>query len=128
MFWSRVLLHLKRSRLRRCFQQQRSALEQLFLQQLSQREESREIIWQDLQWLSDPVIFIRDDQQEPHHALVGVAAFFTTTGESAQPQSQAGTAIFFFQNGDWDTNGQILLNLTPGEAWEKMANQFATLH
>jgi hypothetical protein len=127
MFWSRVLLHLKRSRLRRCFQQQRSALEQSFLEQLAQRKESKEVIWQDLHWLSDPVILIRDDQQEPHHALVGVAAFFTTYAQSAPPQSQAGTAVFFFQNGDWSTNGQILLNLTPSEAWERMANQFATL-
>jgi hypothetical protein len=127
MFWSRVLLHLKRSRLRRRFQQQRSVLDQVFLQQLSQRAESKQIIWQDLQWLSYPVIFIRDDQQEPHHVLVGVAAFFTMTAEPAQPQSQAGSAVFFFQDGQWTTSGQILLNLTPGEAWEKMANQFATL-
>jgi hypothetical protein len=128
MFWSRVLLHLKRAKIRRRFQQQRQILEQSFRQQLSKREGSENITWHDLHWLSEPVIFVRDDQQEPHHALVGVAAFFTPPGESAQPQSQAGSAVFYFQDGEWSTDGQILLNLTPGEAWEKLANQFATLH
>jgi hypothetical protein len=125
MFWTVLLRNLKRAKLRRQFQRQRSALEESFTCQVSQRNDPEGVIWHDFQWLSDPILFIRDDNLEPHHAFVGIAAIFTSP--PGMVQTQAGTAVFHYEAGAWKTEGRLLLNITPSEAMEHVANRSATL-
>lgn len=121
MFWTRLLQRLKRAQVRQLFDRQRPVLQERFV--LALRADGVETTWHEVQWITAPVIFVRHDRVEPHYALVGVSAVSSETGMEP-PRSQAGTAVFRFADGAWDTTGQILLNLTPSEALEKLMHQF----
>jgi hypothetical protein len=124
MIWTRLLQRLKRARVRRVFEQNRQELQANFLREL-QGQGSAEAVWEDVEWITDPVIFVRQDRAEPYYALVGVSAVSSATPEDGgKVHSQAGTAVFHFTNGAWGTTGQMLANLTPSEALEKLMHQF----
>lgn len=81
--------------------------------------------WHDIQLIAEPILHVLPETEEIPIALVGIAAIFTQTGDvngnEQAPQTQAGTAVFYFQNDAWQTNGKVLLNLTPAEALNQLS-------
>jgi hypothetical protein len=124
MFWTLLLQRLKRAKIRKQFELQRDLLREQFLSQLRATPEGSTADWHDVEWITEPIIFVRQDRVEPHFALVGISAFAPPAQGKSEGASQAGTAIFQFETGAWSTTGQFLHNLTPSEAHEKLMNRF----
>lgn len=124
MFWTRLLQHLKRSHVRQLFEKQWPDLRERFLRELRASPATPGTAWLEVEWITDPVIFVRHDRVEPHYALVGVSAICSGAAGDVQARSEAGTAVFHFSGGVWSTTGQLLLHLTPSEALEKLMHQF----
>ena len=116
--WSRILLHLRRARLRQRFAQQQEGLRETFRSQLlAGTTQNRR--WHDIEWLTEPILHVQPDVDQVPVALVGIAAMYSLDeGNEETPvvQTQAGTALFYFQDNTWQSNGKVLLNLTPSEA------------
>lgn len=119
--FSRLLLHLRRSSLRKQFMKDRTVLEQQFRDQLvAQTTDKRQ--WLDIEWITEPVLHVHPDIQELPVAMIGVTVVYQLSDneEWSQPATQAGTAIFYFQQAQWQTSGKLLLNLTPSEALNQL--------
>lgn len=119
--FSRILLHLRRSSLRKQFKTNRPALEQQFRDCLiAQTTDQRQ--WLDIEWITEPVLHVHPDILQLPIALIGVTVVYQLIeeGEVPQPATQAGTALFYFQNTQWQTSGKLLLNLTPSEALNQL--------
>lgn len=117
--WSKLLLHLRRAKLRQSFVRQWPDLNETFKQALlAQNQDHTGRIWQDIEWISEPVLHVLPDIQTIPVALVGIAAVYEITGDEDAPkvQTQAGTALFYFEKNVWNTQGKLLLNLSPSEA------------
>lgn len=122
MLWTRLLQRLKRAHVRQRFGRQQEDLRSRFLCELAASPAGAGMTWHEVEWITDPVIFVRQDRVEPHYALVGVSAVRSRHEEP--PETQAGTAVFRYADGAWTTAGQLLCNLTPSEALEKLMHQF----
>jgi len=116
--WSRLLLHLRRARLRQRFARQRESLHQAFRDSLLANSTSAQQ-WHDVHWIADPLMHVHPDAEEIPLALVGLAALFTTEASDTM-QTQAGTAVFYYENDNWHTNGK-LLPMTPSEALRELS-------
>lgn len=123
--WTRFRLHLFRSRLREQFMQQEALLYQLFISHLQSSSQKQARIWISLDWLTEPVLHVPDDGTPM--ALVGVAASYCLhddeESEPGEMQTQAGTAVFYYHDKVWKTEGKLLLNLTPSEALHRVTSQ-----
>lgn len=124
--WSRLLLHLRRARLRHRFMKEQLALQDSFRRTL--QEESHPLRqWHDVEWITEPILHVLPDMTALPVALVGIVAVMTTKSDSpeatAATQSQAGTAVFYFENNAWQSNGKVLLNLTPAEAFHQLCHK-----
>jgi hypothetical protein len=119
MFWSKVLMRLKRGKIRRVFAQRRDELRQIFAERLRAKEAGGGRVWEDVDWLTEPVLCVAPDCREPHLALVGVVARYNEAGnglERRTVQTETGTAVFEYEAGRWTTEGRLLPRVTPAEA------------
>ena len=121
--WSRLLLHLRRARLRQRFTQEQAGLQKAFRTQLL-TDSTQDRHWHDVEWLTEPILHVQPETEQVPVALVGIAAMYSLDeGNKETPvvQTQAGTALFYFQNNAWQSNGKVLLNLTPSEALHQLS-------
>lgn len=121
--WTRILLHLRRARLRQRFSKQQETLRTEFRFHLLS-DITQERRWHDVEWLTEPILHVLPDTDEIPVALVGIAAMYSLDeGNEERPaiQTQAGTALFYFQDNAWQSNGKVLLNLTPSEALHQLS-------
>ena len=118
--FSRLLLHLRRASLRKQFMKQQTTLREQFQTILLNSQTERQ--WLDIEWITEPVLFVTPDILHMPVALVGVAAIYrrNESGIEKPPETQAGTALFYFQETQWQTNGTLLPNLTPSEALNQL--------
>ncbi|HQR42506.1 MAG TPA: hypothetical protein PLX97_07470, partial [Gemmatales bacterium] len=73
--FSRLLLHLRRSSLRKQFMKDRTVLEQQFRDQLvAQTTDKRQ--WLDIEWITEPVLHVHPDIQELPVAMIGVTVVY----------------------------------------------------
>ncbi len=124
--WTKLLLHLRRAKLRQSFVRQWPELHDAFKQALlAQNRDYPGRQWQDVEWISEPVLHVLPDTQSIPVALVGMAAMYEITDdhESSNVQTQAGTAVFYFEQNAWTTQGKLLLNLSPSEALLQLQRQ-----
>jgi hypothetical protein len=80
--------------------------------------------WHDVEWLTEPILHVLPDTDEVPVALVGIAAMYSLDkgdDDTSEVQTQAGTALFYFQNNAWQSKGKVLLNLTPAEALHQLS-------
>jgi len=80
--------------------------------------------WHDIEWLTEPVLHVQPETEQVPVALVGIAAMYSLNegnAETPDVQVQAGTALFYFQDNAWHSNGKVLLNLTPSEALQQLS-------
>ncbi|HQR07988.1 MAG TPA: hypothetical protein PLN21_14265 [Gemmatales bacterium] len=117
--WSRILLHLRRARLRQRFAKQQEILRAEFRSHLLAGT-SQDRRWHDVEWLTEPILHVLPDTDEIPVALVGIAAMYSLE-ESNEVQTQAGTALFYFKDNAWQSNGKVLLNLTSSEALNQLS-------
>lgn len=120
--WSRILLHLRRAKLRQRFTKQQETLRTEF-RSLLLTGTTQERRWHDIEWLTEPILHVLPDTNEIPVALVGIAAIYSLDegDEAPEVQTQAGTALFYFQDNAWQSNGKVLLNLTPSEALNQLS-------
>ncbi len=121
--WSRLLVHLRRARLRQRFMQQQEGLHETFRSQLLAGT-TQDRRWHDIEWLTEPILHVEPETEQVPVALVGIAAMYSLDeGNEEAPVvlTQAGTAIFYFQDNAWQSNGKVLLNLTPSEALTQLS-------
>jgi hypothetical protein len=122
IIWSRVLLHLRRARLRQRFTQQQEVLRETFRSQLLAGT-THDRRWHDIEWLTEPILHVQPETDQVPVALVGIAAMYSREGNEETPvvQTQAGTAVFYYQDNAWQSNGKLLLNLMPSEALHQLS-------
>lgn len=135
--WTRFRLHLRRDKLRQRFMESEVLLYNLFQVELLANSKQEKRRWQHVEWLSEPILHIVPDSTAIPVALVGIAASYTLVDENEVNESestsepvvhtQAGTALFYFENDAWQTNGKVLLNVTPSQAFEQLERQATSL-
>jgi hypothetical protein len=105
------------------FQQERNRLETLFFQTASSSGKPRGLRWTECQW-SELIAWVRHRQTGQLMALVGVTISFEAIeggdmeGLEAVGNLRNASAVFFYQNGQWQTGGRVIFNLNPDEAVE----------
>jgi hypothetical protein len=108
---------------RKLFQQERTRLEGLFFQAASASGKPRGLRWQECQW-NELIAWVRDKQTGQLLALVGVTIAFEAIeggemeGVEAVGNLRNASAVFFYQDGQWQTGGRVIFNLNPDEAVE----------
>lgn len=122
--WSRILLHLRRARLRSSFMKEKQLLQDAFRSELLANPSNQGCCWHDIEWLTEPIFHVVPDTEEIPVALVGMAAVYSVredeSSDKPAPVTQAGTVLFYFQENTWQSNGRVLLNLTPAEALHQL--------
>ncbi len=123
LFWrlrsKRTSASLARARAQ--FQHERPRLETLFLWTAGQSGKPRGLHWKGCQW-SELVAWVRDKETGQLLALVGVTISFEAIeggdmeGVEAVGNLRNASAVFFFQDGQWQTAGRAIFNLNPDEA------------
>lgn len=128
--WTRFRLHLRRDNLRRRFMQSEVLLQTLFQVELLAQSKQEKRRWQHIEWLTEPVLHVLPDAQAIPVALVGIAASYRiidSPEEADMPvetvHTQAGTALFYYENHAWQTRGTVLLNVTPAQALDQLERQ-----
>jgi hypothetical protein len=108
-------------RARDLFQQQRRELEAAFFQTAAASGKPRGLRWKECQW-SELIEWVRDKQTGQMMALVGVTIAFEAieggdmVGLAAVGNLRNASAVFFMQDGQWQTTGRVIFNLNPDEA------------
>ena len=92
-----------------------------------QKDESR---WQDIEWLTEPILHVMPDTDVVPLALVGIVAVMhldSDATDGSAPHVLAGTAVFYFEEDKWCSKGKVLLNLTPAEAFGHLCHKAMSL-
>lgn len=103
------------------FQQHRAQLEASFFKAASRSGKPRGLRWKECQW-DQSVEWVRDKNSGQILVLAGVTIAFEAIeggemeGVEAVGNLRNATAIFFFQDGHWQTAGKAIFNLNPDEA------------
>jgi hypothetical protein len=111
---------------RKLFQQERTRLEAMFFQAASASGMPRGLRWKECQW-NELVAWVRDKQTGQLLALVGVTIAFEAIeggdmeGVEAVGNLRNASAVFFFQDGHWQTGGRVIFNLNPDEAAQRFS-------
>lgn len=124
--WTKMLLHLRRAKLRQRFIRQWPDLFEAFKTALlAQNKDHPGRQWQDVEWITEPVLHVLPDTNIIPVAMVGIAAIYELKDDddNNSTQTQAGTALFYFEQDTWHTQGKLLLNLSPSEALLQLQRQ-----
>jgi hypothetical protein len=106
---------------RKLFQQEHQRLEALFFKTAAASGKPRGLRWTECQW-SELIAWVREKQTGQLLALVGVTISFEAIeggdmeGVEAVGNLRNASAVFFFQDGQWQTGGRAIFNLNPEEA------------
>ena len=122
--WRWIRKHDPQVRLQRArvlFEQQRPQLEEAFFQAAIRSGKPRGLRWKECQW-DNLIEWVRDKQTGQILVLVGVTIAFEAVeggdmeGVAAVSNLRNASAVFFFQDGRWQTAGRVIFNLNPEEA------------
>ncbi len=117
---------------RELFRGQREHLEAQFFQAAAASGKPRGLRWCECQW-SEMIEFARDRQSGQVVVLVGVTIRFEAVegsdmeGLPAVGNLRNASAVFFFHQGRWHTQGKTVFNLNPDEAIRHFAAQYEPL-
>ena len=117
---------------RSTFSLRREWLEAEFLKLANQRGIPRGLRWVDIDF-EDSVQFAKDRSTGQLRALVGVTIKFEAIegGDMEDVEAvgnlRAGTAVFYFDQNAWATNGRALFNVNPIEAIEHYGHELETV-
>jgi hypothetical protein len=106
---------------RELFRQQRPQLQAQFFQAAAASGKPRGLRWKECQW-DDALEWVRDRQSGQLLVLAGVTIAFEAIeggemeGIAAVGNLRIASAVFFFQDGRWQTAGRTIFNLSPAEA------------
>jgi hypothetical protein len=106
---------------KRDFHKQREWLEAKLIRLASTHVKPDSPRWADCDF-DDAVAYVRHRATGELSALVGITVAMERIGHSPASASdlisnlRAGTAVFRFDAGHWETDGKVLLNLSPSEA------------
>jgi len=123
-FWRPLRLASQEARFaeaRRYFHIQREHLEARFVTLAAEKARPHGPHWDDCEF-EDDVAYVRDRSTGELSAFVGVAVATDEPPSSTGGMGdlignlRAGTAIFRFHRGHWETDGGAILNLSPTEA------------
>lgn len=124
--WGR-LVQLERAR--ELFTLQRERLEAKFFDVAAGSGKPRGLRWKNIDWENE-VAFARDRATGLLLALAAVTIQFEAVeggdmeGLAAVGNLRNATAVFVFQYGQWLTVGKTIFNLNPGEALERLQQQY----
>jgi hypothetical protein len=125
-----VQADLRRARER--FPQDRPELERLFFQAASASGKPRGLRWKECQW-NDLVAWARDRKTGQLLVLVGITIAFEAIeggdmeGVEAVGNLRNASAVFFWQDGRWQTAGRAIFNLNPDEAVQHFKDGYAAV-
>jgi hypothetical protein len=114
------------------FQQQRIALQAAFFEAAARCGKPRGLRWKGCEW-SDLIAWVRDKGSGQILALVGVTISFEAIegsdmeGVEAVGNLRNASAVFFYQNGTWQTVGRVIFNLNPDEAVLRFQEGYTSL-
>jgi len=114
------------------FQQRREWLEARFLTLASQSGKPRGLAWVDCDF-ADQIAWARERESGELRALVGVTIRFEAVeggGLENNPNvgnPRAATAVFRWQDNQWETDGRALFNLSPAQAIEHFQHELETV-
>jgi hypothetical protein len=103
------------------FAEQESSLQEAFFLAVSTSGKPRGLRWKECQW-DNQIEWLRDKQTRQLWALAGVTISFEAIeggdmeGVAAVGDLRNATAVFFYQDGQWQTAGRTVFNLVPSEA------------
>jgi hypothetical protein len=103
------------------FVEQRPRLEDAFFQAASVSGKPRGLRWKQCQW-ENLIEWMRDKNTGQIVAFVGVTILFEAIeggdmeGLAAVGNLRNATAVFFYENEQWQTAGRAIFNLNPNEA------------
>jgi hypothetical protein len=109
------------SQARKWFHQQRERLEAKFLRLATAQPGPDNLRWTDCDF-EDSVAYVRNRRTGELSALVGVTMILEGGGQSPASAGdlmrnlRAGTAVFRLDRDRWETEGRVILNLSPSEA------------
>jgi hypothetical protein len=124
-----ILQEIHMERAREMFALQREHLEAKFMDVAAATGKPRGLYWRDCDW-TDGVSFARDRVSGEMNALVGVTIQFEAIpggvmeDEPAVANLRNATAVFYFQKGQWHTNGRAIFNMNPDEALKHFEGQY----
>jgi hypothetical protein len=105
------------------FEKERPRLQAQFFAVAAASGKPRGLRWKECQW-SELIEWVRDKQSGQIHVLVGVTISFEAIeggdmeGVEAVGNLRNASAVFFLQDGRWQTAGRAIFNLNPAEAVE----------
>jgi hypothetical protein len=117
---------------RTLFEEQREHLQVQFFEAAAASGKPRGLRWVECDWESR-VELARERSTRRLAALVGVTIRFQAIegsdmeGLPAVGNLRNASAVFFFDRGQWHTTGRALFNVNPGEAFERLAEQYERL-
>lgn len=117
---------------RQLFQQQRSSLQSLFFKTAASSGKPRGLRWKECQW-NDLIAWVREKKTGQLLALAGVTiSFEAIEGGDMEDVEAVGnlrnaSAVFFFQDWQWQTAGRVIFNLNPDEAVEHFKSEYECL-
>lgn len=111
------------------FRLQRERLELMFLPAAAATGKPRGLRWTECNF-DDEVVFARDRNTRELVALVGVTIRFEAVegsdmeGLPAVANLRNASAVFYFQNSQWQTAGKTVFNMNPAEAIEHFRGRY----
>lgn len=108
---------------RAMLEKERPRLQTQFFAAASASGKPRGLRWKECQW-SDLIEWVRDKQSGQILVLVGVTISFEAIeggdmeGVEAVGNLRSASAVFFLQDGQWQTAGRAVFNLNPADAVE----------
>jgi hypothetical protein len=114
------------------FVEQQPSLQNAFFLAASTAGKPRGLRWKECQW-DNHIEWLRDKQTRQLWALAGVTISFEAIeggdmeGIAAVGDLRNATAVFFYQDGRWQTAGRTVFNLGPSEAAAHFSDGFENL-
>ncbi len=116
-------------RARELFALQRERLEAKFFDRAARSGKPRGLRWKNIDWENE-VVFARERATGQFAAFAAITVQFEAVeggdmeGLPAVGNPRNASAVFFFQRGQWLTGGKAVFNLNPGEAVERLRQQY----